>query len=91
MFLKDFPFLKILLILSLPKNEIFMKNLQVARSYAQEMGILFMETSAKTGKNVKEVFLEIARRLPISDKKEKGGMVIDSERGGGATSGCCGG
>ncbi len=34
------------------------------------MGILFLETSAKSGKNVKEVFMEIAKRLPIN-KNEK--------------------
>ncbi len=35
-----------------------------ARSYAEENGILFMETSAKTAHNVREVFEEIARTLP---------------------------
>mmetsp|Transcript_8132 Transcript_8132/g.19660 ORF Transcript_8132/g.19660 Transcript_8132/m.19660 type:complete len:212 (+) Transcript_8132:796-1431(+) len=66
---------------------------EVARSYAQEQGILFLETSAKTGKNVKEVFHEIAKRLPINNK-EKDPSVHQIGPGTQSTSssgGCCGG
>jgi Ras-related protein Rab-5C len=35
-----------------------------AREYAEENGIIFIETSAKTAVNVKELFTEIATRLP---------------------------
>eukprot|EP01088_Endostelium_zonatum_P002027 TRINITY_DN12450_c0_g1_i1.p1 TRINITY_DN12450_c0_g1~~TRINITY_DN12450_c0_g1_i1.p1 ORF type:complete len:209 (-),score=55.78 TRINITY_DN12450_c0_g1_i1:141-767(-) len=35
-----------------------------AQSYAEENGILFMETSAKTGVNVAEIFEQIAKTLP---------------------------
>jgi len=34
-----------------------------AKQWADEKGIIFMETSAKTGVNVAEIFLEIARKL----------------------------
>ena len=34
---------------------------QDAKAYAEENGLLFMETSAKTGSNVKEIFLEIGK------------------------------
>ena len=35
-----------------------------AQSYADENGIFFMETSAKTAANVNELFVAIARKLP---------------------------
>lgn len=35
-----------------------------ANAYAEENGLLFMETSAKNANNVNEIFLAIARKLP---------------------------
>lgn len=35
-----------------------------AKSFALENGILYMETSAKTAHNVRELFLALAKRLP---------------------------
>ncbi|XP_063933192.1 ras-related protein Rab-5A-like isoform X3 [Zophobas morio] len=53
------------------------------QSYASEHGIIFMETSAKTGSKVNELFLEIARRLPKNEiRQEREGNVFlgsDSE------------
>ncbi|KAJ2547386.1 Vacuolar protein sorting-associated protein 21 [Coemansia sp. RSA 1933] len=37
-----------------------------ARAYAEEAGLLFLETSAKTGKGVVETFTEITRKLDLS-------------------------
>jgi len=37
---------------------------EVAQSYADENGLLFMETSAKTAANVNELFVAIAKKLP---------------------------
>ena len=34
---------------------------QDAKAYAEKNGLLFMETSAKTGSNVEEIFLEIGK------------------------------
>ena len=45
---------------------------EVAKTYAEEKDLLFMETSAKTGKNVDEIFLAVAKRLvEISPKKQQ--------------------
>merc|ERR1712066_170231 len=66
---------------------------ETARSYAETMGILYMETSAKSGQNVNELFHEIAVRLPKNSKEddEKGaGFAVKNKSGSGSSSGCCG-
>eukprot|EP00270_Netrium_digitus_P007328 TRINITY_DN2140_c0_g1_i1.p1 TRINITY_DN2140_c0_g1~~TRINITY_DN2140_c0_g1_i1.p1 ORF type:complete len:207 (+),score=55.83 TRINITY_DN2140_c0_g1_i1:259-879(+) len=44
-----------------PKRKI---EIQEAQAYADENGLFFMETSAKSAQNVNEMFYEIARRIP---------------------------
>ncbi|KAL2486285.1 Ras-related protein RABF2a [Abeliophyllum distichum] len=39
-----------------------------AQAFAQENGLFFMETSAKTETNVLDMFYEIAKRLPIEKR-----------------------
>ena len=43
-----------------------------ASAYAEENSLLFMETSAKTGLNAENIFLEIAKKLP---KEGEGGVA----------------
>ncbi|KAF0026950.1 hypothetical protein F2P81_021687 [Scophthalmus maximus] len=38
-----------------------------AQTYADDTGLLFMETSAKTAMNVNELFLAIAKKMPKTD------------------------
>jgi Ras-related protein Rab-5C len=46
-----------------------------AEAYAKESNLLFFETSAKTGENVKELFTAIANRLPLDKGTTRGGRV----------------
>lgn len=43
-----------------------------AQTYANEAGLLFFETSAKTAENVKELFTAIAKKLPIEQASQRG-------------------
>ncbi|KJE93982.1 hypothetical protein CAOG_004692 [Capsaspora owczarzaki ATCC 30864] len=54
-----------------------------AMAYAEDNGLLFMETSAKTAMNVNEIFLAIAKKLPKTDSRGPGGVAAP----GGAQSG----
>jgi Ras-related protein Rab-5C len=67
---------------------------ETAQAYAEDMGILFMETSAKTGQNVQELFQEIAVRLPKQTKededKARGGFTVGKGSAASAESSGCG-
>lgn len=41
-----------------------------AKTYADECGLLFMETSAKTAANVMDIFTSIAKKLPKNEANE---------------------
>jgi len=43
-----------------------------AQAYASEAGLLFFETSAKTGEGIVEIFTEIAKKIPIEHMLSKG-------------------
>merc|ERR1719160_1596420 len=67
---------------------------ETARAYAENMGILYMETSAKSGQNVQELFQEIAVRLPKQTKededKARGGFTVGKGAATSAESSSCG-
>lgn len=51
-----------------------MVEFEEAQAYADENGLLFMETSAKTAMNVNDIFLAIANKLPKSEGGGAGAM-----------------
>jgi len=78
-------------------------EIEEAQAYADENGILFMETSAKTAANVNELFVAIAKKLPKtpvpviptstrlvlpSGNEEQGPGKVGKGKAGGSA--CCG-
>ncbi|CAF0867035.1 unnamed protein product [Adineta steineri] len=75
-----------------------------AQAYAEENGLIFMETSAKTAMNVNDIFMAIAKKLPKNQDSSTtpGGrrgndgqsLTVDqpsNPRSAGNDGGCCGG
>lgn len=83
------------------KSDLAAKRLveyEEAQGYAEENGLLFMETSAKNANNVNEIFLAIARKLPREAEgagASGGGVKVNAGDGGGSggtggkLGGCC--
>lgn len=63
---------------------------EMAKNYADQMGILYMETSAKSGQNVNELFHEIAVRLPKQSQEDDNsrGFAVGSQGGAAGSTGC---
>jgi Ras-related protein Rab-5C len=75
-----------------------------AQAYADENGLIFMETSAKTAVNVNDIFMAIAKKLPKNQDSSStsGGRRVNNDqsitvdrpvnqRASGNDGGCCGG
>ncbi|CAF1362959.1 unnamed protein product [Rotaria sordida] len=62
-----------------------------AQTYAEENGLIFMETSAKTSMNVNDIFMVIARKLPkTQDTSNRSGGLEHGNESQSVTGGCCG-
>lgn len=74
-----------------------MVEYEEAGAYAEENGLLFLETSAKNANNVNEIFLAIARKLPRDAEgagaaQGAGGKRLgegDGNSAGNKLTGCC--
>ncbi|XXG71968.1 hypothetical protein AAC387_Pa07g1178 [Persea americana] len=66
-------------------------TVEATRSYAEENGLFFMETSAKTAINVNDIFHAIARRLPQAQPAQntEGTVLMDRPAGRTQASACC--
>jgi len=66
-------------------------EVEEAQAYADENGLFFMETSAKTAANVNDLFYEIARKLPKAAPAAAptGGVVLTDKNKGAKKSQCC--
>ncbi|KAI9231548.1 MAG: GTP-binding protein RAB5 [Podila humilis] len=71
------------IVIALTGNKVDLEGYRVSRqvpteeasAYAQESGLLFFETSAKSGQGVAEVFTEIAKKIPLEH-------ILTATRGG---------
>ena len=58
--------------------------------YAKDTEIIFMETSARTSHNVRNLFIEIAKKLPTTPvAAERETFPIVPPKAGGNKKGCC--
>jgi len=73
-----------------------------AQTYAEENGLIFMETSAKTALNVNDIFMAIAKKLPKTQDTSASGRGRGNDASSitvtrptnqrvGGEGGCCGG
>ncbi|OQS55866.1 RAB5B [Ecytonucleospora hepatopenaei] len=69
-------FLKVLVANKIDLNENAIVTEEMGKEYAKSKNILFFQTSAKTGENIKELFTKIANILPKEEAKANQSSVF---------------
>ncbi|KAJ5074789.1 ras-related protein rab-5a [Anaeramoeba ignava] len=64
-------------------------SVQTAESFAEENNLLFLETSAKTGFQVEDLFLNITQKLPQKSNLGKGNLTFEEYDNPKVKKGCC--
>ena len=62
-------------IIDLDLNRIVKQS--IATKYAEDNGLIYLETSAKSAYNVDEIFFTIAHRLPKAQEKKLNGSTVN--------------
>uniref|UniRef100_A0A1D1YBT3 Ras-related protein RHN1 n=1 Tax=Anthurium amnicola TaxID=1678845 RepID=A0A1D1YBT3_9ARAE len=73
---------KLVMVLAANKVDLEMRrkvDAEEGRLYAEENGLFFIETSAKTAQNINELFYEIAKRLVKAQPSRISGMKLHNE------------
>ena len=52
-------------------------DMEEVEAYVAENGLIYMDTSAKTGLNVREIFVAIAKKLPRSIRQRDADIIQD--------------
>jgi len=68
--------------------------MEEVEAYVAENGLIYMDTSAKSGLNVREIFVAIAKKLPRSIRQRDADIIQDLRpdpvEDKPKASGCCG-
>jgi Ras-related protein Rab-22 len=62
---------------------------EVAAAYAQEIGAMYLETSAKDDLNVHDIFVQLSQRLPPPVEADTGVIRATVQKQQKEKSGCC--
>lgn len=86
------------IIIALAGNKIDLENnrqvsYEQANNYAQQNNLIYYETSARSGNNIRELFTDIAKKLPQQQKqKNRSGQLSLTQRADDtSTNSCCSG
>ena len=66
-------------------------NTEEGQQLAKELGVMFIETSAKAGVNIKQLFQNLAMSLPGMESSSTAGQAVTKQTSGGGVGGASAG